>query len=663
MRDTGNISQYRDRLDQTLASHDLVNNDLLKPLVKNQMLRSSECDLQECSDNLVERRTKEVANFLSMLRSASVTDGEKSKSSEATHGGWKVKQDTEEYRVMYREGPEGTPFHTLLVEGYVDGPADVCLCISWGAELYKKWWPQTTIPTFKIVASECLQKVRDGEQICLVRMKLSWPLSAREALIHFFVFEYFQDGLIVVLLNSISDLDSVDRSTHGFSKDGIPIPLDVVRIDVVGGFAIQKVTDNRSYFRTIANMDIKLDFVPPSFINFVSRQLVGAGFKLYKKEVASVAKGDEDFSNALKDPLYARIRKALYSDNISNGNAALELLDLKKDVCQLDEEKRNGNGDLQLQELKEDICVNLDKGTSETLGRQKDLKKDASLRLDEGTRDGNGALELQDPIGDACVHVDQGTQTNVEVKSPEQMVQSDNGLTSSSQQDDFVAGDNKVHSEIEEIDEDTSEMIESLNENDKKAHNYPANQVVHMPANNKKVLISSEVRQALGTLEKAISIIKDFGYNLEIRSVPSNTTVKYVGVEEDGQKNSKSSETDRIHGSGRACADSPKKELSEATPYEHRNSFASHSSRRTSSSLCTREATHNKKIAPASPDDYVETLGDEHHTAVHTSVDQTKEDNVTAVHADSVHGKENGKRKRKLPFYCCLYFLPGQVMG
>lgn len=27
---------------------------------------------------------------------------------------------------MYREGPQGTPFHTLLVEGYVDGPLDVC---------------------------------------------------------------------------------------------------------------------------------------------------------------------------------------------------------------------------------------------------------------------------------------------------------------------------------------------------------------------------------------------------------------------------------------------------------------------------------------------------------------------------------------------------------
>ncbi|KAK4380665.1 hypothetical protein RND71_002527 [Anisodus tanguticus] len=641
MKDTGNISQYQDKLDQTLLSHDLVNNDLLKNLVKNQLLRSSECDLPECSDNLVERRTKEVANFLSMLRSTSVTDSEKSKSSEAAHGVWKVKQDTEEYRVMYREGPEGTPFHTLLVEGYVDGPSDVCLCISWGAEFYKKWWPQTTIPTFKIVASECVQKVREGEQICLVRMKLSWPLSAREALIHFFVFEYVQDGLIVVLLNSISDIDSVDRSTHGYSKDGIPLPQDVVRIDVVGGFAIQKVTDNRSYFRTIANMDIKLDLIPPSFINFVSRQLVGAGFKLYKKEVSSVTKGDEDFGDALKDPLYARIRKALYSDNMANGNAALELLDLKKYVCQLDEEKINGNGALELKELKEETDVSLDERTE------------------------NGALELQDPIKDSYVHPDQVTGTNIEDKIPEQKVHTDNGLISLSPQDDFVAKDNKVQSEIEEINEDTSEVIESLDANEMKVCNSPANQlvVVDVPANNKKVVISSEVRQALGTLEKAISIIKDFGYNLEIRSISSNATVKSVGVEEDGEKESKSSETDRIRGSGGARTESPKKELSETTAYEHRNSSASHGSRRTSSSLCTREANHNKKIAPASLDDYVEISVNPQHAAVRTSVDQRKEDNVTFVHADSVHGKENGKRKRKLPFYCCLYFLPGRVMS
>lgn len=27
---------------------------------------------------------------------------------------------------MYREGIQGSPFHTLLVEGYIDGPVDVC---------------------------------------------------------------------------------------------------------------------------------------------------------------------------------------------------------------------------------------------------------------------------------------------------------------------------------------------------------------------------------------------------------------------------------------------------------------------------------------------------------------------------------------------------------
>lgn len=37
-----------------------------------------------------------------------------------------LKQDNEEFRVMYREGIQGSPFHTLLVEGYIDGPVDVC---------------------------------------------------------------------------------------------------------------------------------------------------------------------------------------------------------------------------------------------------------------------------------------------------------------------------------------------------------------------------------------------------------------------------------------------------------------------------------------------------------------------------------------------------------
>ncbi|GER44817.1 polyketide cyclase/dehydrase and lipid transportsuperfamily protein [Striga asiatica] len=305
-----NISNYRKRLDKTLESPVLTDDVMLKTLVKNQILQTSHFQF-EGIENVVEKRTKELSNFLGMLRSASVDGSGRSRSNEEQNTGWKIKQDSKEIRVMYREGPEGTPFHTLLAEGYVDGPLDVCMCISWESALYKKWWPQIAIPTFRVVSSKCLQRVRVGEQISLVRMKLSWPLSSREALVHYFAFEYFQDGLMVVLLNSISDSDTIDRISHGFTRDGIPEPEEVVRIDVVG---VLSLFFHVVFVRTIANMDIKLDFVPPAFINFVSRQLIGSGFNLYKKAVASiVSKGDKEYREALEGPLYKQMRGSLYS--------------------------------------------------------------------------------------------------------------------------------------------------------------------------------------------------------------------------------------------------------------------------------------------------------------------------------------------------------------
>lgn len=52
MKDNGNISQYRSRLDQTLSSDDLVDYAKLKSLVENQILRSSECDLNGQSKSI-----------------------------------------------------------------------------------------------------------------------------------------------------------------------------------------------------------------------------------------------------------------------------------------------------------------------------------------------------------------------------------------------------------------------------------------------------------------------------------------------------------------------------------------------------------------------------------------------------------------------------------
>lgn len=46
MESKKNISQYRQRLDTTLASHDLVNEESLKTLVKNQMMRSSQSEVE-----------------------------------------------------------------------------------------------------------------------------------------------------------------------------------------------------------------------------------------------------------------------------------------------------------------------------------------------------------------------------------------------------------------------------------------------------------------------------------------------------------------------------------------------------------------------------------------------------------------------------------------
>lgn len=72
--------------------------------------------------------------------------------------------------------------------------------------------------------------------------------------------EYKDDFIIFSF--QISDLDSIDITTHGFTRHAIPDAEDVVRIDVVGGFAIQKVADNRSYFR----LEVSFSLLPLTLI-------------------------------------------------------------------------------------------------------------------------------------------------------------------------------------------------------------------------------------------------------------------------------------------------------------------------------------------------------------------------------------------------------------
>lgn len=600
------IAKYRDRLDQTLASPDLTNAETLKNLVKDHLERSS-LDENEgsnsaavCTEVLLERRTKEVSHFLDMLRSASV-GGDGSKASQTSHAEWKLKQDNEEYRVMYREGPEGTPYHTLLVEGYVDGPMDTCLCLSWESALFKKWWPQYTMPTFKITSSKCLEKIRIGEQISSVRVKVTWPLSAREAIVHFFEFEYFQDDLIIVLLNSISETEKIDKSIHGYTGDMIPETKDVIRIGVVGGFALQKVTSERSYFRTIANVDLKLDFVPPSLINFIARQLIGSGFRLYQKAVASVFKSDEDFKQALNNPLYDRVCKAFYGMNQQNGGLEYNKLEDKAEVL-----------------IHKDIV---------------DIAEDDINNVNQDIPINRNAVEIQP--NDELPQYSSNCGEIEEVKS-EVSIEVGNDLI------------------INPSDGDVREM--SCLDRKRKVH------------------IRPEVEQALGTLEKAISIVRQHGLNAHDCSPSSFSEEEPQDLEMDAVGVLISENAGCISKNDIDAEESERETIKKSTE-EPRLSSGTHSLRdRKSNSSATREVSHSK-VVPASPeerllapqqiDQVVASYSLENaKTEVPFSNSTTNDSNEMTVGAEKAKktgiDTENPPRRRRRRYgLCCFHPLRG----
>ncbi|KAI3843299.1 hypothetical protein MKW92_021311 [Papaver armeniacum] len=331
------ILEYRRRLDRTLGSHDLSNEEAIKFRLKNELLHSSPSENQEYVENIVDKSGKEVLNCVDMLRS--VGDGD-----------WKLKQDTDEYRVMYREGPQGTPLHSLLVEGWAYG----CFWLHFWLQVYvlDGKWPQFKFPTFKIIESKFVLNVRIGEQIALVRiliffvnhleerMKCTWPLSAREVVVHCFVVEFLEDNLLIFVLNSVTDTESVDRSTHEFTYDGIPEIKDIILAGLVGGLALQKVTSNRSYIR----------------------HLIGSGFKLYKRS-------DID-SRGLEDTLYVQIREGLNQENRLKMDSEPDIpTGLPADATV---RAKTSLGDhLLIQSKQEDMAVSASCLTAEQIGKEK----------------------------------------------------------------------------------------------------------------------------------------------------------------------------------------------------------------------------------------------------------------------------------------------------
>ncbi|XP_015577814.1 uncharacterized protein LOC8259782 isoform X1 [Ricinus communis] len=641
MGKNGKISEYRERLDKTLASPELTNDDALKILIKNQLLRSSLNEDEGCSENVIDRKTREVSYFLDMLRSASVSEHETSKTGQTSHSEWKLKDDNEEYRVMYRPGPHGTPLHTLLVEGYVDGPLDICLCISWELTLYRKWWPQISFPPFKITSCKCLQKVQVGEHVSFLRVKVTWPLSAREAIVHYFLFEYLKDGLVVVLVNSISDSESIDKSTHGFTRDGIPEAKDVVRIDLVGGFAIQKVTPERSYFRTIATVDLKLDFVPPTLLNFISRQLIGSGFRLYQKAVASVSNYDEDYSKILEDPMYARIHEALVS--VVEPNETMERQELQSDSCLQEDSTRDMQNSLA--DMEQNISRIED--ASESVVRNEEVTdKKTFAEIEEGeTHESEGSIPLKD-----------------EIRCTKPEVHSDNHVAEILQ---------NTRKEISEIEEEESGFSIDLEDDDRSIDEPITDKVANRsPVNwRTNIMLSPEVERALDTLETAISLVRERGSNSLARFSPVMGSEGFPNLQKSAERNSTFVEEDVVSSDTEVSVEAPKKGRTvERTSHDSKNSSGNHDvSWRTGSNSFTREMNHNKIAPAASPEQFLspasesnQVLGSSRVGITDRSIkdptlgdDKQMRGGVNGFHENGMH-EENKLSRQKNHRFCCF---------
>ncbi|EFJ09118.1 hypothetical protein SELMODRAFT_428364 [Selaginella moellendorffii] len=136
------------------------------------------------------------------------------------------------------------------------------------------------------------------------RCKVPWPFATREMLVTSFELELPELDAVVP-----QEAETIVKETiHGFNASHLPPPKEgVIRMEANGGFILQKISDEKCYIRAVIHLDLKLDLVPTWVINFLGRQVVGHGFRLYLKTVSSV-KESKVFQECIRQqPLYSHI--------------------------------------------------------------------------------------------------------------------------------------------------------------------------------------------------------------------------------------------------------------------------------------------------------------------------------------------------------------------
>ncbi|CAI5493944.1 unnamed protein product, partial [Closterium sp. Naga37s-1] len=291
------------------------------------------------SEKFVEARTRELIDVLDSLRTAgeanleSLALSNESIREDGVDCGddrqWRLKEEGKEHRVLYRKGPEGTPLHEICLEGIIHGPLDTLLAVVWEVPFFKDWWPQFSVPPFKVLESKFAHRIAPGLELSYLQFKSPWPFATRELLFFAFMVHDTATGLFVASVHSPpDDISHMDPETAPLHPSAMPaVAPGCVRMTVGGGFAGQDLGGGRCYFRGACTLDMKFDLMPPWLINFVARQLAGTGYHLLCHEVDTIVKaaaaaatvnkcdkkkGRGAFQQLLaSDPVYMGLRKAM----------------------------------------------------------------------------------------------------------------------------------------------------------------------------------------------------------------------------------------------------------------------------------------------------------------------------------------------------------------
>lgn len=233
----------------------------------------------------------------------------------------------------------------------------------------------------------------------------------------------------------------------------------------------------------------------------------------------------EDYRKALEEPLYKRIREALYSTKESK--EALIANELKNDACIPHEEH---------------FIEGMPDGLNEVEQKVHNINDDSGyLHTDAQVTDRIVVGEIEEEEREENTHLDKENQ-GIDKSLTKEI--SENHDSKSLQKDTQVMDINIVG----EIEEEECEEIAESDEDYKDLDQSIADEIPEKSCGNgkKAFSVSSSVEQALLTLEKTIYMVREYGFNSQSKPLFDLTDKKPTNVEVSAIKDSTSSE-DRIH--------------------------------------------------------------------------------------------------------------------